>query len=563
MDFAFVIDATGSMKDALAAASDRVVHIARTARDNYPSNFDFQFAAVCYRDPIEDGIASQSFGFTSSAESLASWLSTIKAEGGGDHCEDWSDGMRLLCQLPWRPNALRCVFWIADAPAHGLRYWKLLGLLILCIPGELDNHSDKEGDLEPWVVKLAKMNVMFVGLDLHIAFPTFHEIQIIYNLAGGPSFTYERFARDGNDDIERIAKFLQEHSMELVNQTVLQTCAYAVGAAQPSAKIIDTKPAGPQIRGGSTIDVPSDIAGVVPEFSDLHYEGCGACSQVYTAIYRPTGAKVAVKQMKAIDEDTRRYCRREIAAHKAFTHPTCLGFTMSKEEREFVLLVTPYMENSDLQKALKLAWSGTPYVRWPTMQVLCLFGIAFGMEYIHAKGFVHRDLKPANIFFDSNMFPVIGDFGLTRSIRDAGGKEAESPTMAIGTPLHMAPELYTDDYGDQYSQKVDVYSYAVLLYSLFCEHPERMLSDGQSAPKSKENLMMRIGRGTRFQRVPGIPNPYWDLITNGWSHNPATRCDFKEIVDELLAHVGEFLIEGCEEDVVRRYIQDMTPRRPK
>jgi hypothetical protein len=428
---------------------------------------------------------------------------------------------------------------------------------------DMDNHPDHEGDLEPWVIKLAKMNVMFVGLDLHLAFPTFYELQIIYTSAGGPSFTYEQFEREGENDIDRIAEFLQEHSMELVNQTVLQTCSYAIGHAQPNGKIIDTKPVGPQIRGGPAIELPPEVVAIVPELSDFHYEGGGACSQVYTATYRPTGAKVAVKQMRAIDEDTRRYCRREIAAHRAFAHLACLGFTMAKEEREFVLLVTPFMENSDLQKALKLRWNGTPCAEWETIQTLCVFGIAFGMEYIHAKGFVHRDLKPANVFFDGNFSPVIGDFGLTRLIRDGAGQEAESPTMAIGTPLHMAPELYSDDYGDVYSQKVDVYSYAVLLYSMFCEHPEQMLSDGQGKPKSKENLMMRIGRGTRFERVPEIPDPYWALITNGWSHNPEERCDFKEIVDQLLAHVGEFMLEECNDGVVRSYIQQMIPLRPK
>jgi hypothetical protein len=562
MDFAFVIDATESMNDALAAASDRAVQIARSARDNYPNQFDFQFAAVCYRDSMEDDIKSESFGFTPSAEAFAAWLSTVKAEGGGDVCEDWADGMRLLCQLEWRPNALRCVFWIADAPAHGICYWARLGPKADSIPDLDDHFDDEEDDLELWVIKLAKMNVMFVGLDLGIAFATFRSIQVTYTSSGGPSFTYERFAREGND-MERIAKFVQEHSMELVNQTVLQTCAYPVGPVKSSANIIDTKPIGPQIRGGPEIDVPLEIADIVPEFTDFQYEGGGACSQVYTAIYRSTGARVAVKQMKAIDEDTRKYCRREIAAHKAFTHPTCLGFTLSKEEREFVILATPFMENSDLQKTLKAVWNGSLRATWPTIKVVCLFGIAFGMEHIHSKGFVHRDLKPANVFFDRSFFPVIGDFGLTRSIQDAGGKEAESPTMAIGTPLHMAPELYTDDYGDQYSQKVDVYSYAVLLYSLFCEHPEQTLSDGQGAPKSKENLMMRIGRGTRFQRMPGIPNPYWELITNGWAQNPSTRRGFREIVNQLLVNVGEFIIKDCREVIVRRYVQEMTPLRPK
>jgi hypothetical protein len=41
VDFVFVIDTTESITKAIKATRDRVVHIARTVRLNYPSNFDF------------------------------------------------------------------------------------------------------------------------------------------------------------------------------------------------------------------------------------------------------------------------------------------------------------------------------------------------------------------------------------------------------------------------------------------------------------------------------------------------------------------------------------------
>jgi serine/threonine protein kinase len=291
-----------------------------------------------------------------------------------------------------------------------------------------------------------------------------------------------------------------------------------------------------------------------PEFSDWRYEARGGFSRIYSAIYRPTGKKVAVKHVENPTEARWQSFRREIAAHKAFSHPACLGLAMSEEIGPVVLLATPFMEHSDLHKALCLFWKETPLAMWPTMHTLSVFGIAFGMEHIHAKGYVHGDLKPANVFFDERFYPVIGDFGLTRLT----GQEVQLP---FGTPLYMAPEFYTDR--DQDSQKIDVYSYAMLLYSLFCQYPGTMLNDGRGRVKSTGDLITRIHQGVRFQRVAGIPDSYWELITNGWSHNPTLRWNFKSIVNVLLSHVSEFMVKGCREDIVKSYIQEMTRLRPK
>jgi hypothetical protein len=174
---------------------------------DYPSNFNFPFGCVCYRDPIEDGILSEAFGFDPDEETLQNWVYAIEPKGGSHLAKGWADGFRLLCNLLWRPDALRCVFWIADAPAHGRRFCNLAPTF--------DRHPELESLLEPWVQKVAKLNVVFVGLALGVAL--FSQIRVIYTLAGGPSFAIEEFHPDKSDEVERIAAFLQEQSLELVN----------------------------------------------------------------------------------------------------------------------------------------------------------------------------------------------------------------------------------------------------------------------------------------------------------------------------------------------------------
>ena len=44
--------------------------------------------------------------------------------------------------------------------------------------------------------------------------------------------------------------------------------------------------------------------------------------------------------------------------------------------------------------------------------------ISKGVVYIHSQSIVHKDLKPANIFLKIDGTPQIGDFGISRVLKD-------------------------------------------------------------------------------------------------------------------------------------------------
>jgi hypothetical protein len=67
------------------------------------------------------------------------------------------------------------------------------------------------------------LNVASIGLALDLARFTFFQIQVIDTLVGGPLFATNQFDSDTIDEFERIAVFPQNQSLELVNQTILQT----------------------------------------------------------------------------------------------------------------------------------------------------------------------------------------------------------------------------------------------------------------------------------------------------------------------------------------------------
>ena len=53
---------------------------------------------------------------------------------------------------------------------------------------------------------------------------------------------------------------------------------------------------------------------------------------------------------------------------------------------------------------------------------------------------LHRDLKPANVFFDADDTVKLGDFGLSRMMRD----ESVFAYTHVGTPYYMSPEQISE-----------------------------------------------------------------------------------------------------------------------
>lgn len=55
----------------------------------------------------------------------------------------------------------------------------------------------------------------------------------------------------------------------------------------------------------------------------------------------------------------------------------------------------------------------------PTKKYISLLGISDAMRYLHKVGVIHRDLKPQNILMDSDYYPRVCDFGLSRCFENS------------------------------------------------------------------------------------------------------------------------------------------------
>jgi hypothetical protein len=77
----------------------------------------------------------------------------------------------------------------------------------------------------------------------------------------------------------------------------------------------------------------------------------------------------------------------------------------------------------------------------------------------------------------------------------------------IGTTLFMAQEVMSNDLD---GCPIDVYAFGVTLYSLFTAL--KVMDDGRKHEQPSYYLVKRILKGTRFPRVPEIPDAHWAVI---------------------------------------------------
>ena len=219
-----------------------------------------------------------------------------------------------------------------------------------------------------------------------------------------------------------------------------------------------------------------------------------------------------------------------------------IGFYIPQEQGKGPVIVTPIMRNGTAGDALSKQYKGIEDERWnATAKSKYVFGVAAAMMYLHSRGIVHRDLKPGNVFLNDEFEPVIGDFGLSRMCN-------LQMTESRGSPLWMAPELIGSE---KYNGKVDVYSYGVMLFQLFSG--SCTLDDRRPPTGSRDVFLKRIAGGARLARVNGIPEFYWNLITQCWDQSPDVRPNFVQIVEGLQAKRESYAFPGCDLDALKAY----------
>lgn len=116
LDLALVIDTTGSMGDEISYLQRELASIVSSIRSSHPG-LDLRVGFVFYRD-IGDDYVTRTVGFDGSISRVQASLAQEYATGGGDYPEAMDQALIRAAGLNWRPDAVKTLLLVADAPPH-------------------------------------------------------------------------------------------------------------------------------------------------------------------------------------------------------------------------------------------------------------------------------------------------------------------------------------------------------------------------------------------------------------------------------------------------------------
>jgi hypothetical protein len=231
----------------------------------------------------------------------------------------------------------------------------------------------------------------------------------------------------------------------------------------------------------------------VPGYDLERLLGVGAYGEVWVAVERNTGRRVAIK----------------FYAHRGGLDWTLLSREVEKlaflfADRYVVQLigvgweadppyyVMEYLERGSLAERLQKGSLSAE-------QAVELFHeVAVGLVHAHGKGVLHCDLKPANVLLDQDEKPRLADFGQSRL--------SHEQLPALGTLYYMAPEQA--DMDAMPDARWDVYALGALFYCMLTGHPPYRGMHALEPIDPNGALSDRLARYRRLIRKSPLPSEH-------------------------------------------------------
>jgi serine/threonine protein kinase len=184
--------------------------------------------------------------------------------------------------------------------------------------------------------------------------------------------------------------------------------------------------------------------------------GRGGMGIVYKAIQLRLRRTVAIKLLRADDEETAVRLLAEARAAARLDHPGIVPIFEVGDHLGRPFLAMAHVEGETLAILAKRgALPGKKAGR-------IVRDVALAVQHAHEQGIIHRDLKPANILLTPEGHAKVTDFGLAKR---SGEETLSADGQILGTPAYMPPEFAAGK-AVFAGPSADVYGIGAIFYTL-------------------------------------------------------------------------------------------------
>nr|GMD15243.1 serine/threonine-protein kinase STY8 [Ipomoea batatas] len=240
------------------------------------------------------------------------------------------------------------------------------------------------------------------------------------------------------------------------------------------------------------------------DFSNSVMIGKGSFGEIVKASWR--GTPVAIKRILPNLSDDRLVIqdfRHEVNLLVKLRHPNIVQFLGAVTDKKPLMLITEYLRGGDLHQYLKEKGPLSPST-----------AINLAMD-------IARNVLLVNSSADHLK---VGDFGLSKLIRVQNSHDVYKMTGETGSYRYMAPEVFKHR---RYDKKVDVYSFAMILYEMLEGDPPLSGHQPYEAAKHAAEGQRPIFRAKGF--IPELK----ELVEQCWAADMNQRPSFLEILKRL------------------------------
>jgi len=246
--------------------------------------------------------------------------------------------------------------------------------------------------------------------------------------------------------------------------------------------------------------------------------GEGAMSEVFAAVHRQIGRRVAIKvlnQRLFADPEAMERFTSEARAAAEIHHPNIVdvfGFGHFDDGRAYIIM--EWLRGESL--GARLARGPIPI----TDALELVLQMTGALRAAHNQDIIHRDLKPENVFLhdvkDEKPVVKVLDFGLAKRVRGARSLTLEG--QLLGTPLYMSPEQCR---GRDVDHRTDIYALGCIWYQMLTGRP----------PFDVESVAELVMAHLTERPLPlfDVPPSLNALVMNMLAKDPQQRPDLGEV----------------------------------